>query len=173
MDEKSYAMLRILFKDEKGLRFEEWLKKTQNKITIGKDTFIDRKKELENEKLVILKDKKYLITIREEYLPIYRDFYKKMYKAEKFVDKIHKKITKDSFEDANDLILILWYNYNRFLFKSVCTDGIQRGEDFMFVIVLEWHEEIIRKILSQLWQQDRDQTISLIKNIEKKMFPIQ
>lgn len=172
MDEKGYEMLRVLFKVEKGLGFKEWLKKTQKNFPIGKDAFITRKKELEKEELIILKKRKYCITIRKEYRPIIRVFYKNMHFAEKRATKISKVTLEEAFTMAHELIMILWYNHNRLAFPLITTVSIYRGEDFIFSIGVEWIDSLIHEILGEFSQRDENYAYLLFKNIEKSLFPL-
>jgi len=172
MDEKSYEMLEVLFKIEKGLGFEEWLKKIKNNTTIGKDAFISRKKELEKEEFIILKKGKYCITIRDEYWPVYRDFCKKMHIAEKVATKFNKVTRKEAFFPAYTLILLLWYHHNRFSFPLVYSISLPRGDDMIFSISKDWIDSLIHKIILDFNQRDQNYCRLLIKNIEKRMFPI-
>lgn len=174
IDKKSYEMLRILFKAEKGLGYKEWFEKTQNieGIKIGKDAFIARKKYLEKEEFVIRKKTKYFITIDKVYRPLIRDFYKKMREAEKNAKKINSFILDEAFREAHKIIPKLWYNSNRLSFPLVTVVSLNKGEDFLFSIMMEWIDGLIHDILWEFSQRDYDYALLLIRNITRSMFPL-
>ncbi len=159
------AMLQALL-DTNGLTFEEWFVKTKDRIKVSRQTFVTRKKELEEEGIVTKQKKKYFFKTHKA------QSLQSLIKSFNRIEKTMKKLEThpNSFHEGYHHILEALYFHNVFTFWKISGHRLPEYYDkHMIDKIIHRLEQIIKKILYILVKQDREKTHSLVHAVEGKL----